>query len=124
MIRILHVEDDGDIREITRIALSLCKDFEVLQCASGQEALELMESYRPDLFLLDLMMPGMTGQQLLDEIRCLKGLQDIPVIFMTARAQEVDVEKLRKAGAMSVIRKPFDPMTLGEVIKSAVSARE
>ncbi|WP_245964192.1 response regulator [Roseovarius spongiae] len=102
------------------MALSLCGNFEVFQCACGEEAVKLVETCRPDVFLFDLLMPRMSGEQLLCRLRQNPLLQDTPAVFMTARAQEVDVAKLHAAGAIAVIRKPFDPLTLGEQLRDVI----
>lgn len=110
--RILHVDDDEDIRVIANMALEMVGQFEVLQCASGQEAIERAADFAPDLFLLDYMMPGMDGEGTLRELRKLPGLGEVPVVFMTARVQAGMADDLRREGALEVITKPFDPMEL------------
>lgn len=122
MIKILHVEDDADIREIAQLALGLSGDFEVVQSASGEEALLMVQAFIPDVLLLDVMMPGMTGRQTLERMREIPALEKTPAIFMTARAQNSEVEELRELGAAEVISKPFDPMSLGDQIKAALKA--
>ncbi len=122
MIKILHVEDDADIREIAQLALGLSGDFEVVQSASGEEALLMVQAFIPDVLLLDVMMPGMTGRQTLERMREIPALEKTPAIFMTARAQNSEVEELRDLGAAEVISKPFDPMSLGDQIKAALKA--
>lgn len=115
-INLLHVEDDMDIQEITKLSLDLNNWFEMVQCSGGEEALSIAANYRPDVLLLDVMMPFMSGEVLLEKLRQLNGYADIPVIFMTARAQEAEKDVLIAAGAAKVIVKPFDPMTLGDQI--------
>ncbi len=117
MIKILHVEDDGDIREIAEMALSLSGDFEVTQCECGEAALSVAPDQRPDILLLDMMMPGMTGCETLIELRKMPHLAHVPAVFMTARAEHVEIATLCSAGAADVIPKPFDPMTLGDQLK-------
>lgn len=121
MIKILHVEDDADIREIAMMALELSGEFEVFQCSSGQEAIANAVAFGPDVLLLDMMMPGMTGRETLDQMRKDALLKNVPAIFMTARAQHSEIEELLKTGAIDVIAKPFDPMALPEQIKLAMS---
>lgn len=121
MIKLLHVEDDADIREIAKLSLEMTGEFDVTQCASGPEALALVAGYRPDVILLDMMMPGMTGRETLVQLRALAGLAQTPAVFMTARAQASELEELRAIGAADVISKPFDPMTLGALIKNAMA---
>ncbi len=120
LIKVLHVEDDADIRDITQMALSIKGEYDLLQCSSGEDALAKIEHFQPDLLLLDLMMPGMNGPQTLDQIRQIPSLVNVPAIFMTARAQSSDIEKLHEQGATAVICKPFDPISLGSQIKAAL----
>jgi len=120
MIKLLHVEDDADIREIAKLSLEMSGEFEVIQCSSGPEALLLLRDYTPDVILLDMMMPGMTGKEALSRMRQLPDLMDTPAVFMTARAQASEIDELRAIGAAEVISKPFDPITLGEQIKNAM----
>lgn len=116
--RILYVEDEPDIQAIARIALEHVGGFTVEICNSGPEALSKCPAFKPDLLLLDVMMPGMDGVTTLQELRKLPGFSVIPAMFMTAKVQPSEVAQLRKQGAIDVIPKPFDPMTLSENIRS------
>ncbi len=116
--RVMHVDDDADIRAITQVALAVVGGLDVLQCSSGREALQRVEGFRPDLFLLDVMMPGMTGEETLAELRKLPGLEDIPTVFMTAKSHPDDVAHLMELGSLKVIPKPFDPLTLASEVVS------
>jgi len=120
MIKLLHVEDDADIREIAKMALDLSGEFEVVQCESGESALMTVPDYLPDVVLLDMMMPGMTGKQTLEKMREIPQMAEVPAIFMTARAQQSEMEELRSLGAAEVISKPFDPMSLADQVKAAI----
>ena len=120
MIKLLHVEDDEDIREIAEMALGLSGEFEIVQCESGEDALAQVENYTPDVVLLDMMMPGMTGRQTLEKMRERPEFASVPAIFMTARAQHAEIEELLEIGAADVISKPFDPMLLSDQIKDAM----
>lgn len=120
MIRLMHVEDDADIREIAKIALDLSGEFDVVQCSSGEEALAQVKTYTPDVVLLDMMMPGMTGRQTLEKMRQEPAFARIPAIFMTARAQHAEIEELLRIGGVDLISKPFDPMSLPDQIKQAM----
>ena len=112
--KVLHVEDDVDIREIALIALETVGGLEVAQCSSGAEAIERAPGLAPDLLLLDVMMPGMSGDETLLALRAMPQFAAIPVIFMTAKAQQSEVNRLLELGALDVITKPFDPMTLAD----------
>ena len=114
--RVLHVDDDDDIRLIANLAMSLNPDFEVEQCSSGEEALEKVKSFKPDLFLLDMMMPSMTGEETWMKLKENAALENVPVIFMSAKAEQNFADNLIKKGAVAVITKPFDPMNLCQKI--------
>ena len=116
LTRILHVDDEPDIQAVTALALEVLGGFTVESCGSGAEALERAESFRPDLIILDVMMPGMDGPATLQELRQRPSLAEVPVIFMTAKVQTQEVEHYLGLGASGVITKPFDPESLsGEV---------
>jgi len=110
--RVLHVDDESDIREVARLALEEVGGFAVESCASGAQAIEKAPSFGPDVILLDVMMPGMSGPEVLEALRGRPETAEIPVIFMTAKVQASEIEALRKLGAIGVIEKPFDPMTM------------
>ncbi|MAN98405.1 MAG: hypothetical protein CMN16_04830, partial [Roseovarius sp.] len=98
--------------------LKLVGQFDLLQCASGKKATEKAEVFRPDLFLLDYMMPEMDGEQTFRELRSLPGLGRVPVVFMTARVDNEFATRLRRDGALDVIAKPFDPMELANQLRA------
>jgi len=116
MIRVIHVEDDDDIRELIRLSLEMSGDFEALSFASGMEAVRAVEAFKPDLLLLDVMMPNMNGIETLESIRSLEGCSQIPAIFVTARAGVDENKELLDAGALSIIIKPFEVATLSQQI--------
>lgn len=120
---ILHVDDDEDILVIARMALQLVDTFDLHQFNSGPAALVALETVTPQLLLLDVMMPGMTGPELAQKIRMMEQHRDIPIIFMTAKAEDALSKELIDDGALAVITKPFDPMTLGEQIRTAWQSR-
>jgi CheY-like chemotaxis protein len=119
-VRILHVDDEPDIREIVEMSLGLNADFEVRSCASGPDAIAAAAEWSPFLILLDFMMPGMDGPTTLTHLRKNPRTAHIPVLFMTARAQVREVEQLILLGARGVISKPFDPMTLAFQVRSHI----
>ena len=123
-IRILCVDDDPDIRTIAVMALGLDSGMEVRSASSGAEALALLDQpgWRPDVVLLDVMMPGMDGPAVLGTIRSKGDMGALPVIFMTARARRADVDAYRELGAIGVIVKPFDPLALAREVRALIGA--
>ena len=83
------------------------------------QAINEADAAKPDLFLLDYMMPGMNGEETLRGLRQIPGLENVPVIFMTARVQPDVSEALKRDGAIEVIAKPFDPMELCDQLRQA-----
>ena len=119
---LLYVDDDADIREIVQMALSLDGDLAV-QCSDcGERALLKMRVEKPDLVVLDVMMPGMDGPTILARMRENDDLRSIPVIFMTAKANPQEAARLRALSAIGVISKPFDPMALNSQVKTLWNA--
>ena len=116
--RILLVEDDVDIRVITKMALETTGEFTVQVCSSGRDAIEKAPVFKPDLILLDVMMPEMDGPNVLKALREIPEVKSVPVIFLTARSQPKEIEKLRKMDIVGIISKPFDPMTIAEKVKN------
>jgi two-component system OmpR family response regulator len=113
---VLYVDDEPDIREVVELSLGLIENVQVVTCESGKQALGVLPDVRPDLVLLDVMMPDLDGPGTLKAMRAHPALKHIPVVFMTAKAMPQEVAKFRELGAASVIAKPFDPMTLGEQV--------
>lgn len=106
------VEDDLDIQIVARMALEAVGGYTVEMCAGGQQALNVVEAFGPDLVLLDVMMPDMDGPTVLQHLRARALTARLPIVFMTAKAQAHEVLAYRAMGALDVISKPFDPMTL------------
>ena len=110
--RILYVDDEDDIREVAVMALELDPELDVRSCASGPAAISVAEEWRPDLILLDVMMPSMDGPTVLRKLVSNSDTASIPVVFITARTQKHEISGFLELGALGVIAKPFDPMTL------------
>ncbi|PLS22307.1 response regulator [Neptunicoccus cionae] len=121
--RVLHVEDDEDIQEITKMALEVVGGMELDQYLEGSEALENIRKFKPDLILLDQMMPNMTGDEVLAHIRKIPEFANTPAVFMTAQSSEASSRLLETTDALEIISKPFNPMTLAtqlsEIFKAA-----
>lgn len=122
-LKVLYVDDEPDIREVALLALGLDPGIEARAAASGPEALDLISSgeFRPDVLMLDMMMPGMDGAQTLDAIRAWPSAAALPVVFITARAQAHEVARFRAMGALDVMTKPFDPMTLALELRAVLA---
>jgi CheY-like chemotaxis protein len=116
LMDILFVEDDADIRLLASIALVEIGGFSVTEAENGREALSYLNTHRPDLILMDMMMPELDGMSTLKSIKAMPNLAKIPVIFMTARVQPDEIKNYIASGALGVIIKPFDPMTLVEQV--------
>lgn len=112
--RILLADDEPDILEVSKIALETVGGFEVEVCSSGAELLQLLPDFRPDLIIMDVLMPDMAGPEVLSRVRQLPDYSGIPVIFLTGVADGIELKALRDSGAADVILKPFDPMTLAD----------
>lgn len=109
---IVYIDDEPDIRTVVELSLSLAEGLTVHTGDCGQRALELAREVKPDLVLLDVMMPGMDGPETLRQLRAQPDLAGIPVFFMTAKAMPAELQRLRDLGAAAIIPKPFDPMKL------------
>lgn len=114
---VLCAEDDPDLQIILEAALGIGKLATVI-CESGIALLKKLETYTPDLILLDVMMPGLDGPETLLALRKLPQTENTPVIFVTARVQPSEVQRYLALGAMAVIAKPFDPTSLASRIKN------
>jgi CheY-like chemotaxis protein len=114
---ILYVEDEADIRTIAKMALEAVGGFSVRACASGREALTIAPDAGADLILLDVMMPGLDGPSTLKALREVPATASTPVIFMTAKVQPGEIAQYKGLGALDVIAKPFDPMTISDEIR-------
>ncbi|MEP3115085.1 response regulator [Nisaea sp.] len=123
MIKILHVDDEADIRSITKLALESIGGFNVTSCASGKEAMTAVTEAEPDLIVMDVMMPEMDGPTTFAALQKIPGASRVPVIFMTAKSQKDEIDSLMEVGAIGVIAKPFDPMQLSKEVERIWNAR-
>ena len=115
--KVLLVEDEEDIRKVAQISLQFRGGWEVSLAANGEEGLALAKSERPDVILLDCMMPKLDGYETCRRLKQEPSLRQIPVIFLTARAQEAEVRKGLALGAIGYLIKPFNPMSLAAEIR-------
>lgn len=119
-LHILCVDDEEDIQDVVGLCLEMAGGFVIETCAGGAEALTHLMHAKPDMILLDVMMPGMDGPATFAAMKA-KGI-DIPVIFMTARVRGAEVSQYLEMGAAGVIPKPFDPMSLANEVRQLWSA--
>lgn len=115
--KVLYAEDEDDIREIATLALEAIGELETITCESGVPVLDLAIRFQPQLILLDVMMPDMDGPSTLQALKAHPELNTIPVIFLTAKILPDEITRFKSLGAVDVISKPFDPMTLADQIK-------
>lgn len=120
---ILYVEDDPDIQEIARLSLEELGGMQVTLCSSGQEALEMFPELKPQLVLLDVMMPGMDGPTTLEALRRLPSAATLPVVFMTAKVQAHEIPRYLAMGAIGIISKPFEPLSLAKQVRALYAQR-
>ena len=122
-MRVLVVDDDDDVRTIARLSLSRLGGMTVLEARSGREAVGLAARERPDVVLLDVMMPELDGAGTLAALRAAEETRGIPVVFLTAKALPAEVERLKSLGAVDVLTKPFEPRELAAQLRTAVAGR-
>ena len=118
--KILMVEDDADIRRVAVMALKFKGGFEVVTAENGEQGLEKAKSDRPDVILLDSMMPIMDGPETCRRLKADDELKGIPVIFLTAKSQKKEIEAGLELGAVGYLVKPFDPMTLADELRKII----
>lgn len=117
LAHILLIDDEEDIRTVARLSLEALGGFHITECPSGQQAVAMAQEVKPHLILLDVMMPGMDGPATLARLKDTAATAPIPVIFMTAKVQPQEVAGYKTLGAIGVISKPFDPMTLAQEVR-------
>ena len=122
--RVLLVDDEPDIRRIGQLSLERVGGWQVVLASSSAEALAAGGRERPGVVLLDVMMPVADGPTTLARLREQADTAEIPVIFMTAKVQQHEVQRLLGLGAVGVIPKPFDPMTLPDEVRRVLASAE
>ncbi len=118
--RLLIIDDESDIREVAAMSLETMKGWDVLQASSGREGIRVAREKHPDAILLDVMMPDIDGPSTLEVLRQDPATASIPVLFLTAKVQSADRERLADLGVAAVLSKPFDPLTLPDQIAEAL----
>lgn len=115
--RVLVVDDEPDIREIAQVSLELVGGWEVTTATNGAEALQRAAEIRPEVILLDVMMPDMDGPTTFRRLQENADTAGIPVIFLTAKVQAADRRHFSDLGVAGVISKPFDPLQLAQEVQ-------
>ncbi|HJS76658.1 MAG TPA: response regulator [Burkholderiales bacterium] len=120
--RICYVEDDEDIQRIVRMSLERVGKMTVAVVGDPTQAIETMAEFRPDLVMLDWMMPVMDGPTLFRQMKLRPETSSLPVVFITARASQRDLDDLKNLGAAGTISKPFSPKDLPEQLRAIWAA--
>jgi CheY-like chemotaxis protein len=120
--KVMIVDDDDDVRAISALAARKIGNWEVVSVGSGDEAVALAPIERPDVILLDVMMPAPDGPATLAMLRDDPVTAETPVIFLTAKAQQHEIESYLELGAQGVICKPFDVTALPDEVRRILRA--
>lgn len=123
-MKILLAEDEEDIQRVASLALKRAGEWQVVLASDGEECLEMARRERPDVILLDVMMPKLDGFAVCQQLKADPALQGIPVIFLTASAQESQTQRGLAIGAIGYLHKPFDPLQLGQQVKDLLAKAE
>jgi CheY-like chemotaxis protein len=121
--RILVVDDEPHIIKLVTFTLER-RDYEVISAPDAPTGIEAAREHRPDLILLDVMMPGMTGLEALDVLKGESDTDSIPVVMLSARSQEYEQEEGLRRGALRYVTKPFSPGDLTEVVSEILDAED
>ena len=119
---ILICDDQASLRELVRGVLEI-GPYDLHEARDGQEAVEAAERLKPDLILLDLMMPVMNGLQVLERVRAMEGGAEIPVVVLTASTRTADRDAVERIAHAQLLVKPFSPMRLLELVEQILPAR-
>ena len=123
--KVLVVDDNEDIRNLISIILT-GESYEVLAVETGTQSLEIYTEFKPDLILLDIMMPGISGFEVLEQIRDIRSakLNSVPIVMITAKSLTDDIDKAIKLGATSYIVKPFRAESLKQKVLENLTSKE
>ncbi|MFA5891325.1 MAG: response regulator [Actinomycetota bacterium] len=122
LARVLVVDDDRVIQQLLEVNLEL-EGYDVAKAGDGEEALEAVRVFRPDLILLDVMMPKIDGREVCRRLKADPETARIPIIFLSARAQEFDVASGIELGASAYVTKPFDPVDLLDTVERLLAGQ-
>ena len=120
-MKVLLIDDGKDMQKLTKMSLEFTGGHQVIVADNGSAGIQMAKEERPDIILLDVMMPGMDGYETCKRLHDNEKTKDIPVIFLTAKAQRKEVERGLQLGAIGYIVKPFEAMKLDEQVKKLLS---
>ncbi|MFZ5814377.1 MAG: response regulator [Bacillota bacterium] len=123
-LRILLIEDDPDIQKMVQLSLKYQGGHQVSVASGGREGLQKAGAEKPDLILLDVMMPEMDGYETCKRLKADPVTQHIPVVFLSARAQQSEIQKGKELGAIGYLVKPFDPMNLSSQLEAILKGSQ
>lgn len=124
LAKVLLAEDDPDIQKVAKMSLKFAGVADIVVVDNGEDCLAAAERDRPDVILLDVMMPKMDGYETCRRLKQDEKTRSIPVIFLTAKAQQFEVKRGLELGACGYLTKPFNPMTLHAEITDLLAKRE
>lgn len=122
LIRVCYVEDDPDIQRIVRMSLERIGKMTVEVVSESPKAVDAIRAFKPDLVMLDWMMPIMDGPAVFRKIREQDDMKTLPVVFITAKASQKELDELRAMGAAGTISKPFSPKDLPDQLRAIWNA--
>src|SRR5690606_21601982 len=120
--KILIVDDEDDIREVAQLCLELAGGWQVTAARSGRDALRIVGDLKPDVILMDVMMPDLDGPSTFRLLQEDPAVRSIPVILLTAKVQTSDRRQFDELGVRGVIAKPFDPLSLAAEIEAQLAS--
>ena len=123
MTRVLVIDDEAPIRLLCRVNLE-AEGMQVLEASDGRAGLDLARQEKPDAVLLDVMMPGLDGWSVAEELLADEGTNGIPIVFLTARADLRDRARGIDVGGLDYVTKPFNPVELASLVRRVVGAVE
>ena len=121
--KVLVIDDEAPIRLLCRVNLE-AEGMEVIEAEDGTAGVELARSERPDVILLDVMMPGMDGWEVLQALQSGEGTSEIPIVFLTARAELRDRAQGLELGGIDYVTKPFNPVELAPLVQGLLTRVE
>lgn len=122
--RILLIDDNDDVLEVARLSLRLNRDWDVETATSGEEGVERAKAAPPDAILLDVQMPDLDGPETLRLLQSDENTRNVPVVFLTGRSEPDERTYFAQLGALGVIDKPFDPITLSHQVAETLGWEE